>query len=168
MPSCPLARNPTDRRKDSSWESLSLELCCLGFRRRRESLFQHLWLSVTREQSLKHTSVFFPVNALNRLNVVASFFATVALNYQSEGRMLQLNRAKFNANGNCGYILKPKCMCQGKEKPASRDCRGRGRFLWVGTVLYKGKMCGAAMHCGICQQAMGMEAIESVTHYVWA
>ncbi|XP_013919378.1 PREDICTED: 1-phosphatidylinositol 4,5-bisphosphate phosphodiesterase eta-2-like [Thamnophis sirtalis] len=39
----------------------------------------------------------------------------VALNYQSEGRMLQLNRAKFSANGNCGYILKPKCMCQGKR-----------------------------------------------------
>ncbi|XP_015684016.1 1-phosphatidylinositol 4,5-bisphosphate phosphodiesterase eta-2-like, partial [Protobothrops mucrosquamatus] len=37
----------------------------------------------------------------------------MALNYQSEGRMLQLNRAKFGANGNCGYVLKPKCMCQG-------------------------------------------------------
>ncbi|EPQ10799.1 1-phosphatidylinositol-4,5-bisphosphate phosphodiesterase eta-2 [Myotis brandtii] len=34
----------------------------------------------------------------------------VALNYQSEGRMLQLNRAKFSANGNCGYVLKPQCM----------------------------------------------------------
>uniref|UniRef100_A0A674KBM0 Phosphoinositide phospholipase C n=1 Tax=Terrapene triunguis TaxID=2587831 RepID=A0A674KBM0_9SAUR len=66
----------------------------------------------------------------------------VALNYQSEGRMLQLNRAKFNANGNCGYILKPKCMCQGKETPASEGCRGRGRFLGVGTVLYEGKMRG--------------------------
>lgn len=38
----------------------------------------------------------------------------VALNYQSEGRMLQLNRAKFSANGNCGYVLKPQCMCQGE------------------------------------------------------
>ncbi|GAB5574462.1 1-phosphatidylinositol 4 [Prionailurus iriomotensis] len=37
----------------------------------------------------------------------------VALNYQSEGRMLQLNRAKFSLNGNCGYVLKPQCMCQG-------------------------------------------------------
>lgn len=51
--------------------------------------------------------------------------ATVALNYQSEGRMLQLNRAKFSTNGNCGYVLKPKCMCQGKgreglEPPASQ------------------------------------------------
>nr|XP_032619647.1 1-phosphatidylinositol 4,5-bisphosphate phosphodiesterase eta-2 isoform X1 [Chelonoidis abingdonii] len=45
----------------------------------------------------------------------------VALNYQSEGRMLQLNRAKFNANGNCGYILKPKCMCQGVFNPNSED-----------------------------------------------
>ncbi|XP_047412175.1 1-phosphatidylinositol 4,5-bisphosphate phosphodiesterase eta-2 isoform X5 [Sciurus carolinensis] len=38
----------------------------------------------------------------------------VALNYQSEGRMLQLNRAKFSANGSCGYVLKPPCMCQGE------------------------------------------------------
>lgn len=29
--------------------------------------------------------------------------------------MLQLNRAKFSANGNCGYVLKPNCMCQGKK-----------------------------------------------------
>lgn len=27
--------------------------------------------------------------------------------------MLELNRAKFSANGNCGYILKPKCMRKG-------------------------------------------------------
>ncbi|XP_031818856.1 1-phosphatidylinositol 4,5-bisphosphate phosphodiesterase eta-2 isoform X4 [Sarcophilus harrisii] len=45
----------------------------------------------------------------------------VALNYQSEGRMLQLNRAKFNANGNCGYVLKPQCMCQGIFNPNSED-----------------------------------------------
>ncbi|XP_061457041.1 1-phosphatidylinositol 4,5-bisphosphate phosphodiesterase eta-2 isoform X2 [Rhineura floridana] len=45
----------------------------------------------------------------------------VALNYQSEGRMLQLNRAKFSANGNCGYVLKPKCMCQGIFNPNSED-----------------------------------------------
>ncbi|XP_045868355.1 1-phosphatidylinositol 4,5-bisphosphate phosphodiesterase eta-2 isoform X4 [Meles meles] len=45
----------------------------------------------------------------------------VALNYQSEGRMLQLNRAKFGANGNCGYVLKPECMCQGVFNPNSED-----------------------------------------------
>ncbi|XP_012920143.1 1-phosphatidylinositol 4,5-bisphosphate phosphodiesterase eta-2 isoform X1 [Mustela putorius furo] len=45
----------------------------------------------------------------------------VALNYQSEGRMLQLNRAKFSANGNCGYVLKPECMCQGVFNPNSED-----------------------------------------------
>lgn len=28
--------------------------------------------------------------------------------------MLELNRAKFLANGDCGYILKPKCMRKGK------------------------------------------------------
>ncbi|XP_046940166.1 1-phosphatidylinositol 4,5-bisphosphate phosphodiesterase eta-2 [Lynx rufus] len=45
----------------------------------------------------------------------------VALNYQSEGRMLQLNRAKFSLNGNCGYVLKPQCMCQGVFNPNSED-----------------------------------------------
>ncbi|XP_055275349.1 1-phosphatidylinositol 4,5-bisphosphate phosphodiesterase eta-2 isoform X1 [Moschus berezovskii] len=45
----------------------------------------------------------------------------VALNYQSEGRMLQLNRAKFSANGSCGYVLKPQCMCQGIFNPNSED-----------------------------------------------
>ncbi|XP_057606378.1 1-phosphatidylinositol 4,5-bisphosphate phosphodiesterase eta-2 isoform X2 [Hippopotamus amphibius kiboko] len=45
----------------------------------------------------------------------------VALNYQSEGRMLQLNRAKFGANGSCGYVLKPQCLCQGVFNPNSED-----------------------------------------------
>ncbi|EDO28962.1 predicted protein, partial [Nematostella vectensis] len=37
----------------------------------------------------------------------------VALNYQTEGRMLQINRGKFRANGNCGYVLKPDILCKG-------------------------------------------------------
>uniref|UniRef100_A0A672UI39 Phosphoinositide phospholipase C n=1 Tax=Strigops habroptila TaxID=2489341 RepID=A0A672UI39_STRHB len=37
----------------------------------------------------------------------------VALNYQSEGRVMQLNEAKFRVNGNCGYVLKPQQMCKG-------------------------------------------------------
>ncbi|TMS15996.1 1-phosphatidylinositol 4,5-bisphosphate phosphodiesterase eta-2 [Larimichthys crocea] len=46
---------------------------------------------------------------------------TFALNYQSEGRVLQLNRAKFYSNGNCGYILKPACMCEGAFNPNLED-----------------------------------------------
>ncbi|XP_071840975.1 uncharacterized protein [Apostichopus japonicus] len=34
----------------------------------------------------------------------------VALNYQTEGRVMQLARAKFMSNGNCGYVLKPQVM----------------------------------------------------------
>ncbi|CAL8277857.1 unnamed protein product [Boreogadus saida] len=45
----------------------------------------------------------------------------VALNYQSEGRVLQLNRAKFYSNGNCGYTLKPTCMCDGVFNPHLED-----------------------------------------------
>ncbi|XP_061583343.1 1-phosphatidylinositol 4,5-bisphosphate phosphodiesterase eta-2 [Cololabis saira] len=45
----------------------------------------------------------------------------VAMNYQTEGRMLELNRAKFYGNGNCGYILKPKCMRKGAFNPMLDD-----------------------------------------------
>ncbi|KAB5567698.1 hypothetical protein PHYPO_G00235870 [Pangasianodon hypophthalmus] len=45
----------------------------------------------------------------------------VALNYQSEGRVLQLNRAKFYSNGNCGYVLKPDCMCEASFNPMLED-----------------------------------------------
>lgn len=38
---------------------------------------------------------------------------SVALNYQTEGRMMQLNRAKFMVNGGIGYVLKPPPMCKG-------------------------------------------------------
>ncbi|XP_030842360.1 uncharacterized protein LOC578345 isoform X1 [Strongylocentrotus purpuratus] len=38
----------------------------------------------------------------------------VALNYQTEGRAMQLLRAKFRANGSCGYVLKPSILRQDK------------------------------------------------------
>ncbi|XP_070693296.1 1-phosphatidylinositol 4,5-bisphosphate phosphodiesterase eta-2 [Pempheris klunzingeri] len=45
----------------------------------------------------------------------------VAMNYQTEGRMLELNQAKFLSNGNCGYVLKPKYMCKGAFNPMLED-----------------------------------------------
>ncbi|XP_075717641.1 1-phosphatidylinositol 4,5-bisphosphate phosphodiesterase eta-1 isoform X1 [Rhinoderma darwinii] len=45
----------------------------------------------------------------------------VALNYQTEGRMMELNRAKFKVNGNCGYVLKPQQMCKGVFHQFSGD-----------------------------------------------
>ncbi|XP_026884869.2 1-phosphatidylinositol 4,5-bisphosphate phosphodiesterase eta-1 isoform X2 [Electrophorus electricus] len=45
----------------------------------------------------------------------------VALNYQTEGRMMQLNRAKFMVNGGVGYVLKPPPMCKGSFNPCSDD-----------------------------------------------
>uniref|UniRef100_A0A8C5MKK2 Phosphoinositide phospholipase C n=1 Tax=Leptobrachium leishanense TaxID=445787 RepID=A0A8C5MKK2_9ANUR len=45
----------------------------------------------------------------------------VALNYQTEGRMMELNRAKFKVNGDCGYVLKPQQMCKGVFNPFSGD-----------------------------------------------
>ncbi|XP_054650538.1 1-phosphatidylinositol 4,5-bisphosphate phosphodiesterase eta-1 isoform X2 [Dunckerocampus dactyliophorus] len=45
----------------------------------------------------------------------------VALNYQTEGRMMQLNRSKFMVNGGIGYVLKPPPMCKGTFNPFSDD-----------------------------------------------
>ncbi|XP_061493088.1 1-phosphatidylinositol 4,5-bisphosphate phosphodiesterase eta-1 isoform X2 [Rhineura floridana] len=45
----------------------------------------------------------------------------VALNYQSDGRAIQLNQAKFRMNGNCGYILKPQQICKGTFNPCTAD-----------------------------------------------
>nr|XP_006123543.1 1-phosphatidylinositol 4,5-bisphosphate phosphodiesterase eta-1 isoform X1 [Pelodiscus sinensis]XP_014429301.1 1-phosphatidylinositol 4,5-bisphosphate phosphodiesterase eta-1 isoform X1 [Pelodiscus sinensis]XP_025040650.1 1-phosphatidylinositol 4,5-bisphosphate phosphodiesterase eta-1 isoform X1 [Pelodiscus sinensis]XP_025040651.1 1-phosphatidylinositol 4,5-bisphosphate phosphodiesterase eta-1 isoform X1 [Pelodiscus sinensis] len=45
----------------------------------------------------------------------------VALNYQSDGRMMQVNQAKFRMNGNCGYVLKPQQMCKGTFNPYCGD-----------------------------------------------
>ncbi|XP_067246733.1 1-phosphatidylinositol 4,5-bisphosphate phosphodiesterase eta-1 [Chanodichthys erythropterus] len=45
----------------------------------------------------------------------------VALNYQTEGRMMQLNRAKFMVNGGSGYVLKPGPMCKGAFNPLNDD-----------------------------------------------
>lgn len=48
------------------------------------------------------------------MNTSMKFFSlSVALNYQTEGRMMQLNRAKFMVNGGIGYVLKPPPMCKG-------------------------------------------------------
>ncbi|KAJ7370301.1 calcium-dependent phospholipase C [Desmophyllum pertusum] len=40
----------------------------------------------------------------------------VALNYQTEGRMLQIYKGKFKSNGNCGFVLKPDVMCEDDPK----------------------------------------------------
>ncbi|PWA22106.1 hypothetical protein CCH79_00010353, partial [Gambusia affinis] len=45
----------------------------------------------------------------------------VALNYQTDGRMMQLNRSKFMMNGDIGYVLKPPPMCKGSFNPFSDD-----------------------------------------------
>uniref|UniRef100_A0A8C6SSP2 Phosphoinositide phospholipase C n=1 Tax=Neogobius melanostomus TaxID=47308 RepID=A0A8C6SSP2_9GOBI len=45
----------------------------------------------------------------------------VAMNYQTEGRMLELNRAKFASNGNSGYVLRPKCLNKGAFNPTLDD-----------------------------------------------
>lgn len=55
------------------------------------------------------------IKKINECDYEGLFFLTptVALNYQTEGRMMQLNRAKFMVNGGSGYVLKPGAMSKG-------------------------------------------------------
>ena len=48
------------------------------------------------------------------LNLV-NFIYLVALNFQTDGAMMDLNNAMFKLNGGCGYVLKPKFMLQGNN-----------------------------------------------------
>jgi phosphatidylinositol phospholipase C delta len=43
----------------------------------------------------------------------------VALNYQTSDFPMRLNRAKFLANGRCGYLLKPRCLRLKNVPPGS-------------------------------------------------
>ena len=45
---------------------------------------------------------------------VSRFDFTVALNYQTDGQMMDFYRGKFMDNGNCGYLLKPSFMRDGR------------------------------------------------------
>ena len=40
----------------------------------------------------------------------------VALNYQTPGLMTDLYDGKFHQNGQCGYVLKPSIMREGKKE----------------------------------------------------
>lgn len=43
-----------------------------------------------------------------------SMVHTVALNYQTPSKAMDLNDGKFQKNGGCGYILKPEIMRESK------------------------------------------------------
>lgn len=64
------------------------------------------------------------------------FCLLVALNYQTEGRMMQLNRAKFMVNGGIGYVLKPPPMCKGNEQ--NRLHRWNHRHWFIQFLQLKG------------------------------
>lgn len=89
----------------------------------------------------------------NNRNLTA--LLSVALNYQSEGRVLQLNRAKFYSNGNCGYILKPDCMCEGWQQKQSCS-----HFSAVQVVSVEKHQCNASF-CN----ASYVKLISSLLHY---
>ncbi|KAG5882924.1 hypothetical protein JTB14_023385 [Gonioctena quinquepunctata] len=45
----------------------------------------------------------------------------LALNFQTGGRPMQLNQAKFRDNGNCGYLLKPEFMNRDDFDPFDKN-----------------------------------------------
>lgn len=52
----------------------------------------------------------------------------VALNYQTRDFPMRLNEAKFRVNGNCGYVLKPRCL---RMKGIPADSYGDRKRLTV-------------------------------------
>lgn len=44
---------------------------------------------------------------------LSNLFISVALNFQTEGTMMDLYLGKFRQNGSSGYILKPEYMRKG-------------------------------------------------------
>ena len=66
--------------------------------------------------NLTHNSRIYPAGArINSSNYMPQLFwnvgcQMVALNFQTPDLSMQLNQAKFEFNGNCGYLLKPDLL----------------------------------------------------------
>ncbi|KAI6654227.1 hypothetical protein LOD99_626 [Oopsacas minuta] len=69
-----------------------------------------------RRYNITHFSRIYPAGArINSSNYMPQLFwnagcQMVALNYQTPDLSMQLNQAKFEYNGNCGYLLKPELL----------------------------------------------------------
>jgi len=59
----------------------------------------------------------------------------VALNYQTSGLPMWLNKALFSLNRGCGYVLKPQWMIDGQDPPASESVKMTVRFISAGRLL---------------------------------
>ncbi|KAJ3128772.1 1-phosphatidylinositol 4,5-bisphosphate phosphodiesterase delta-4 [Nowakowskiella sp. JEL0407] len=71
-------------------------------------------LSISERKSLslclKSRSQYLEYTKSKLLRTYPSAIRMVALNFQTWDKSMQLNRAMFAGNGNCGYILKPSYM----------------------------------------------------------
>jgi len=59
----------------------------------------------------------------------------VALNYQTSGLPMWLNKALFSLNGGCGYVLKPEWMISAQEPPESDSVNLSIRIISAGRLL---------------------------------
>jgi len=59
----------------------------------------------------------------------------VALNYQTPGLAMWLNKALFSLNGGCGYVLKPQWMIAGQQPPESEAVKVTIRIISAGRLL---------------------------------
>uniref|UniRef100_A0A3Q2YJB7 Phosphoinositide phospholipase C n=1 Tax=Hippocampus comes TaxID=109280 RepID=A0A3Q2YJB7_HIPCM len=73
----------------------------------------------------------------------------VALNYQTDDLPMHLNAALFEANGGCGYVLKPaalrepSCPLSQHGCPAERDADGSGPAVYSLTIVSGQNVCPA-------------------------
>ncbi|XP_057681356.1 1-phosphatidylinositol 4,5-bisphosphate phosphodiesterase epsilon-1 isoform X1 [Corythoichthys intestinalis] len=73
----------------------------------------------------------------------------VALNYQTDDLPMQLNAALFEANGGCGYVLKPpvlwdrSCPLYQQFCPTERDVEGSAPAVYTITIVSGQNVCPA-------------------------
>ncbi|KPP79148.1 1-phosphatidylinositol 4,5-bisphosphate phosphodiesterase epsilon-1-like [Scleropages formosus] len=84
---------------------------------------------------------------LNPLTFWLHGIQLVALNYQTDDLPMQLNAAMFEANGGCGYVLKPpmlwdrNCPLYQRFCPLERDMEGMSPTLFSLTVVSGQNVC---------------------------
>ncbi len=72
-------------------------------------IFIHDYVSLSLQATRTDSSNFNPVPFW------CSGAQLVALNFQTPDKELQINQGWFSLNGNCGYVLKPKYLTEGKR-----------------------------------------------------
>ncbi|XP_072399750.1 1-phosphatidylinositol 4,5-bisphosphate phosphodiesterase gamma-1-like [Diabrotica undecimpunctata] len=96
-------------------ENKAEKLICQQMRKFFLKYHQHQFSRVYPKGQRIDSSNYNPINIWNCGSQM------VALNFQTGGKPMQLNQAKFRDNGNCGYLLKPTFMLHDYFDPYEKN-----------------------------------------------